>query len=522
MDGSLPSLLPASPSPTGDLPAALRNAREATEACRRGPLYAVPSAAAALRAAAERLGLVLLAALEQGSNVRFDADGGVRTASDPSGAPAEAEPVDALAVPQDPVAAAPDPRAPEPAVTAALPAAEPDAAPSAAEGLPPAAPPDLVEDGPTDERAIIVSRPTGPWQPPAAAASPPASRDALLALASRGFRAAPVRVAAPATPPPATFHFAEPGPVTADNAAAALAELQQACASFDAWTLHTQATQQAALAYVAARLRQLQDEVPGLPSEVQSGIERLFPALTRYSETERPGWVYGLSRAHAPRGTGWLDEAGRAWRALPHRVADAPQAALAAVEAVLEGDGEAEDLRAAVLVAWETNDAAVRAALGEILVGHSDRLQGTKALKTLRARLQEREKTDADATEAADAASPVPEDWAWSALTTGARVLLAGGDRAAATRRLTTAFRFAGITHVTGHQIRKVQSAAEQVQGVDLVIVIVRFLSHRASGIVIEACRSVGTRYVIVGEGTSIAQVRRAIEEQVAAPVLDR
>jgi hypothetical protein len=513
MDGSLPSLLPAPTAPVADLHTALSAARDAASACRRGPLWAVPDAASALRGAAERLGFVLLAALEHGDTVTFDADGGVRITRRADhaqeGSPSEAR-TDAVVFPE-----------PEPAPAALIAEADRAAdgcgvAPPGAGGPPPATPPDLLEDGPTEERAIIVSKPTVPWRP----AVPPASLASLAALVQRGLHAqiAPAAPVPVATTAPASFDFAEPGPITSEGAAAALAELQRACSDLDGWTLHPQPSQRAALAYVAARLRQLQDEVPGLTTEVHAGIERLFPALTRYSETERPGFVYGLSRAHRPRGASWLDDAGRAWRELPGAVGDTPQAALAAVEAVLERDGDSDELRAAVLVAWETNDAAVRAALCDRLVGHSDRLQGKKALKTLRSHLQDREKADADATEAADAVSPIPEDWAWSPLTKGARVLLAGGDRPAVTRRLNAAFGFAGITHVTGHQIRKVQSAAEQVKGVDLVIVIVRFLSHRASGIVIDACRDVDTRHVIVGEGTSIAQVRRAIEEQLTAP----
>jgi hypothetical protein len=514
--------LPAPLALAADLHAALHNARDAAQACRRGPLYAVPGAAAALRDAAERLGLVLLAALEQGDSVLFDADGGVRIASDVLDAPLDEASDHAVAVAEFVVEAAANPQPAHPVVTALLTEGSESVVPLRAGGLPSATPPAGLESGPTEERAIIVSRPRTTWRPPTALASPPASSVSLRALASRGLHEQVATAApAPVTAQPAAFEFAQPRAVAADTAAAALAELQRACASFGAWRLHPQPTQRAALAYVAARLRQLQDEVVGLTSEVHAGIERLFPALTRYSDTERPGFVYGLSRNHTPRGTSWLDDAGRGWRELPGTVGDTPQAALAAVEAVLEGDGDSDELRAAVLVAWETNDAEVRAALGVRLVGHSDRLQGKKALKTLRAHLQDREQADADATEAGDAASPIPEDWAWSAITKSARVLLAGGDRPAATRRLNAAFGFDHITHVTGHQIRKVQSAAEQVKGVNLVIVIVRFLSHRASGIVIEACRDIGTPYVIVGAGTSIAQVRRAIEEQVAAPIVE-
>jgi hypothetical protein len=93
MDGSLPSLLPATPAFAADLHAALRSARDTALACRRGPLHAVPGAALALREAAERLGLVLLAALEQGNAVSFDADGGLRISIGGTDAPATEPPV---------------------------------------------------------------------------------------------------------------------------------------------------------------------------------------------------------------------------------------------------------------------------------------------------------------------------------------------------------------------------------------------------------------------------------------------
>jgi hypothetical protein len=311
---------------------------------------------------------------------------------------------------------------------------------------------------------------------------------------------------------------ARPKPVTAAEAAAAVAECRRFADHIDRWRGASTAVQYAMLAWATYRLRHIQEEVPDLSPDLRRTIEKLFPILTRFSETERPGYLHGLALTHRPlRGT-WHDAALRAWRDLPCAIGaeeDLLEAVDKALDMLSESDDEAsatDQLKRTVEAAWTEGDAHVRELLAPRLVGYGDRLKGTGALKTLRKQVGDLETKATRADADADAAEPLPPEWEWRHRTEGARVLVFGGDRLPPIRRVKEAFSFSEVDHVTCLNMRKVQSGAERVAGHDLVLLQIRFLSHKASDLIVEACRSAGTPFVVLQNGISVAQVRAGLE----------
>lgn len=483
---------------------ALSEAMDALARCRAAPAVALYERSVELNLAAQRLGLALLDALCLRGVVVLEA-GGHASQSAPGDPLTEAAPPTEAALP---IMAAPPAEAAPPT----------ENAPPVVVVTPVVAVPPVVAAAPCSSLAptVEVAAPRTPPAPP----SPPASAADLLRLKAAGVggarwvgsEVAPVAV----TPP--VVSLARPVPVTAATAAVALAEVRRFVDQLDRWRGAPSASQYAMLAWATCRLRHMQDEVEDLPAELRPRIAALFPPLTRFSEVERPGYVHGLGLGHRPpRGT-WHDAALAAWREMPCAVG-APADLLEAVDRALEAFSTCQDervaaeaLRLALTAAWTAGDPGLRERLPARLIGFGDRLKGAGVLKTLRAQVRALEDKVAAAEATEDATDPVPEDWPWLSRTQGARVLVFGGDRQAPVRRVKEAFGLGSVDHVSCVNIRKVQSGAERVAGHDLVLLQIRFLSHKASDLIVEACARAGTPFVALQNGMGVAQVRAALE----------
>jgi hypothetical protein len=481
--------------------ATLREAMDALARCRTAPAVALHEHSTALNAAALRLGLSVLDALAAHGAVVLD----------PRGAPAEPAMGRAVARPVPPKS-----EAEKPAEVAMVPTPTPTATPTPAPTLPPTpTPAPTLPPTPTPPPAAVAT-------PVLAPASPPASADALLRLKTKGLGGASVvaPVYVPVILPAPTFDVPKPVAVELTTAVAAVTECRRFVDALDRWRDQPRELQCAMIAWATYRLRHIQEEVPGISEDVRRQIDKLFPKLTRFSEAERPGFVPGLSLSHRPQRGTWHADAVLAWRELPC-ASGSEEGLLEAVDRLLTSDEASsaeeqrvadEELRSMVAKAWDSGDTRLREQLVDRLVGFGHRLKGTSAFKTLRSQVKAREEAGLEQIEAKDAAEPLPEGWAWIERTQGARVLIFGGDRQPPIKRLKAAFGFETMDHVTCQNMRKVQSGAERVEGHDLVLLQIRFLSHKASNMVVDACHRTGTPFVSLQNGMSIAQVRAGLE----------
>lgn len=294
----------------------------------------------------------------------------------------------------------------------------------------------------------------------------------------------------------------------------------------DEWaTIFPRDVQRVLLALVVARMRVLQDEV------ASGSLDWCYSHLSRFAKTYTPGFVYGLSRTHAPPPGGWACEVDR-WRA---RAAD-----LAALGVEPKGVSHSDLLaRLRVAVAdWKgrPEDAAIADAIGaslrkavrEIVAGgiapHDGRIgelldgvdRGVLSGRELRA-VRDALAEDEAAEEAERAEGfALPEGWAYWPLVRGRRAVLVGGDPREPNRvRLERTFRFASLDW-TACEFRR--NGLVQIRdrvtsgGVDLVLLLRRFIGHDADQVVIPACRQAGVAWASVERGYGAVSIQRAIE----------
>ena len=102
-----------------------------------------------------------------------------------------------------------------------------------------------------------------------------------------------------------------------------------------------------------------------------------------------------------------------------------------------------------------------------------------------------------------------------SSMTQGLRVVIVGGDRRNTARdRIQNTFGFAEAEWEAGHQVRRLNALAERIRqgGVDVVIFLKRFLSHRTSDILVPAIKaSPKVHGVWVEHGYGVAAVANAL-----------
>ena len=110
----------------------------------------------------------------------------------------------------------------------------------------------------------------------------------------------------------------------------------------------------------------------------------------------------------------------------------------------------------------------------------------------------------------------IPEDWDWWGRTQGRRAVMLGGSPREKNRaRLEQEFRFSELVWDPAEHKRNVlQRLRSRIRsgGVDLVIVLRRFVGHDTDDVVVRSCKESGVDWVHVEHGYGVNQVQAAIE----------
>jgi hypothetical protein len=191
-------------------------------------------------------------------------------------------------------------------------------------------------------------------------------------------------------------------------------------------------------------------------------VGRLLGIIRDYTREHRPGAVYGLSRDHEPKGGSWAADAHHLWSRLARDDDDAPISRSAPVQSRRSADAEDDD--------------------------------------------DERE-------------SPGPEpEWALWPFVRDRTVLMVGGaPRESARVRVERAFAMRELVW-SADDPRKAQSAEARITsgGYELVLVLLRFVSHSTNEKLLQACAGRDVAYVPVEHGYGVASLRRSMDRFLA------
>lgn len=304
--------------------------------------------------------------------------------------------------------------------------------------------------------------------------------------------------------------------------------------------------------FVTARCRALQEA----PSKYRKGLDlkeevaSIFPKLRAPIERERLCFVHGLALDHRPAyGNTWQDDVSH-WSSkintlrqkyAPEKTSRAPFNTQKAITAV------------AYLIARKASPVAIRHDLQgyfeQGLNPKDERLLSTLApvaeffpeddprwtkLHQGWAALRAREEAASRALEASSMddleeraevegeelveESVVDERWSHWAYVAGRTIAIIGGDRRdSAADRIAESFKPAmlvwpKVTKKGG--MRRVTSMCSRIdnQSIDLVLVLNRFISHKASNKIIGACKKANVPYACIERGYGVAQLAEAIE----------
>jgi hypothetical protein len=189
-------------------------------------------------------------------------------------------------------------------------------------------------------------------------------------------------------------------------------------------------------------------------------VGRLLGIIRDYTREHRPGAVYGLSRDHEPKGGTWGADAHHLWHRLARDDDDAPISRNAPVT---------RSIRRAIEPESEEEEREV----------------------------------------------PGPEpDWAlWPFVRDRTVLMLGGAPRESARVRAERAFAMRELVW-SADDPRKAQSAEARILagGYDLVVVLLRFMSHATNEKISHACSGRGVPYVPVEHGYGVASIRRSLE----------
>jgi hypothetical protein len=289
------------------------------------------------------------------------------------------------------------------------------------------------------------------------------------------------------------------------------------------WTGLPRRIQCLVIEWLTARLRALQ--VRGVRDW---RVDQGFTVLTHYLRTEQPGFSYGLARSHGPRNDSWEDDAAghheELRRLLPDmrlepankdkllakvselatEMADAPPFAEAAV---------ASQLVRAIGKALDEGVNPRDTKLVNLATPWTELLDDGRFKSLRRAIREEQSSGEASLERTYDA---IPEDWAWWGRTEGRRAVILGGSPRETNRaRLQEEFHFAELVWDPAEHKRNVlQRLRDRIRsgGVDLVIVLRRFVGHDTDDVVVRACKESGTDWVHVEHGYGVNQVQAAVE----------
>ena len=279
---------------------------------------------------------------------------------------------------------------------------------------------------------------------------------------------------------------------------------------------------------VAARLRGMQ--AAGVDDW---RVDDAFSQVTAYSQRERPGFAHGLARGHRPVTGSWDEDAdgalfdllgllpeptiatpkiGKRLAALEKLVAEmdsAPPEAADAVRAQVRRDVAA--LLADGVSARQTRLVRIVAPIAEeVLIGPEFRVQRRAAREDLEVAAAD------DGDDGADTTTVIPVDWPWWEATRGRRVVMVGGSpREQQRMKLEAAFGFGALAWEQAEGSRNsLQKVRDRVRagGVDMVLLLARFVGHDADEVIQPACKEAGIAFVPVKTGYGIAGLRAAIE----------
>ena len=442
-------------------------------------------------------------------------------------APAQAAPP----VPAPPVAAVPE------AASADAPAASAPAAPAPASA--PAAPAPAV-------RAEPPVVPAAAPQP----AGPPASAQSIHALRAFLHAGGAVRlgpVAAPATEaPPAPdawqtllVRLGPPVRLTDEpKARAAQAAIQSALDRRGIWA-QGPGTAQAVLQYITARMREVDAFRPPLGNHAFY-FERIATAA---KELGGPA-PKGLHPKDLPPGGSWHDATKNAWDHLAREAAARAGQSAPALPLASAADVAAQRRRehlAAVREAVLGDDparlvAVIHAALDAGLANTDSNL--LREVETEASALLDPEtglrpafrtalknwvddETSLDADEAGSSKAGFTADAALRSRTEGRRALIVGGDeRSHARERIEAAFAFAEVEWERGWTPARVGATRASIAAGshDVVILLVRFVSHRTSGPILEAAKGAGVPVAWVEAGYGLPQIEKALASALLPP----
>ena len=219
--------------------------------------------------------------------------------------------------------------------------------------------------------------------------------------------------------------------------------------------------QRSYLRLVTARLNAVRAAV-GSDLIMRERVGRLLGIIRDYTREHRPGAVYGLSRDHEPKGGSWAADAHHLWSRLARDDDDAPISRSAPVQSRRSADAEDDD--------------------------------------------DERE-------------SPGPEpEWALWPFVRDRTVLMVGGaPRESARVRVERAFAMRELVW-SADDPRKAQSAEARITsgGYELVLVLLRFVSHSTNEKLLQACAGRDVAYVPVEHGYGVASLRRSMDRFLA------
>ena len=220
--------------------------------------------------------------------------------------------------------------------------------------------------------------------------------------------------------------------------------------------------QRAYLRLLTARLNALR-AVVGADLFLRERVGRPLGIIRDYTREYRPGAVYGLSRDHEPKGGTWEADALHLWHRLARDDDDAP-------------------------------------------------ISRSTPVRTTRRPVE-------DSGDDEEREAPAPEaEWPFWPFVRDRTVLMVGGaPRESARARIERFFVMKELVW-SADDPRKAQSAEARIVsgGYDLVLVLLRFMSHSTNEKLAQACSVSGVAYVPVEHGYGVASIRRSLERFLA------
>lgn len=279
------------------------------------------------------------------------------------------------------------------------------------------------------------------------------------------------------------------------------------------------------IGHLVARARCLQ-EAPALhvvnALDLDKPLEQLFSAWTSHQRIVQPGFVHGLGRHHAPERGSWQADARALWLELAERTTLLhdeptlnPERELRSLEQLLEAHTDAQQVVAQLDVAIASGVAQDDPRMIRLLRSYPDIVKFAR-FKPLRRAIRAME-VDEEA-EADDTVPGPPPEWPhWPVVRERRVIILGGSPREQARTRIERAFAMGELTWVQVDQHKQLDSLAQRIRsgGLDLLILLQSFASHKASDKLVEACRDGGVPFVPIEHGYGVARIQRAIEEHV-------